>query len=115
MKMGHGSVEYEDIVTGDGPCAEEGCVVSVQYELFLNRGEKVQSGVACSFRLGERRVIAGLEYGVEGMCAGGQRRLRVAPHLGYRDKGLPGLIPPHALLEFHVTLVAIVGTAGNAS
>ena len=49
-----------------------------------------------SFRIGEREVIAGLEYGVEGMRVGGRRRIRVPPHLGYREAGVPGKIPSNA-------------------
>jgi FKBP-type peptidyl-prolyl cis-trans isomerase len=52
-------------------------------------------------------VIAGLEYGIEGMRVGGRRRLRVPPHLGYRDKGMSGKIPPNALLFFEVELLEV--------
>ena len=54
-----------------------------------------------------RRVIAGLEYGVEGMRAGGRRRIRVAPHLGYGDRGVPGVVPANALLTFDVQLLKV--------
>src|ERR1039458_8247372 len=39
------------------------------------------------------------------MRVGGRRRLRVGPHLAYRDKGVPGLIPPNAKLVFEVELL----------
>ena len=107
MKRGRGGVEYEDIKLGDGPPAERGAKVDVRYNLFLNRGQLVQENQEYSFRVGKRRVIPGLEYGVEGMKVGGQRRLRVAPHLAYRDQAIPGVIPAHAVLEFHVTLLRI--------
>jgi len=107
MNTGRGGVEYEDLTLGEGLPVAPGCVVNVVYDLLLNRGEAVQKNQACSFRLGERRVIAGLEYGVEGMRAGGTRRLRVGPHLGYRDEGVPGSIPANAVLEFHVTLLSV--------
>ncbi len=107
MQTARGNVEYEDLVPGAGPPATRGCTVSVCYALFLNHGDQVQAQQSGTFRLGERRVIAGLGYGVEGMRVGGQRRLRVGPHLAYGDKGVPGRIPPDAVLEFHVTLLAI--------
>jgi FKBP-type peptidyl-prolyl cis-trans isomerase len=106
MQTVRGNVEFEDLAPGTGLPAARGCTVSVCYDLYLNRGGKVQDQQTCTFRIGERRVIAGLEYGVEGMRVGGRRRLRVGPHLGYGDKGVPGRIPPNALLEFHVTLLA---------
>ena len=108
MNIGRGGVEYEDLVIGDGPVAERGCLVAVRYDLFLNRGDRVQRNQAATFRLGERRVVAGLEYGVEGMHVGGKRRLRVGSHLGYGDKGVPDMVPADAVLEFRVTLVAVV-------
>jgi FKBP-type peptidyl-prolyl cis-trans isomerase len=52
-------------------------------------------------------VIAGLEYGVEGMRAGGKRRIRVGPHLAYRDGGVPDTIPANAVLEFRVALLSV--------
>jgi len=107
VNRGRGGVEYEDLILGEGPSAEPGCVVNVRYDLFLNRGDKIQEDQACSFRLGERRVVPGLEYGVEGMRVGGKRLLRVGPRLGYRDEGVPGVIPVNAVLEFHVTLAGI--------
>lgn len=105
MLSGHGGVEYEDLVLGKGKPAVRGCVVQIRYDLYLNRGDKIREDELCSFQIGERNVIPGLEYGVEGMCLGGKRHLRIGAHLGYRDEGIPGLIPPNAVLVFYVTLV----------
>ena len=107
MKRGRGGVEYEDLKPGDGALAERGARVDIRYNLSLNRGQLIQENQAYSFRVGKRRVIPGLEYGVEGMRAGGERRLRVAPHLAYRDNAVPGLVPANAVLEFHVTLLRV--------
>lgn len=52
-------------------------------------------------------MVAGLEYGVEGMREGGTRRIRVGPHLAYRDAGVPTTIPPNAVLEFKVLLLSV--------
>ena len=57
-------------------------------------------------------MIAGLEYGVKGMRVGGKRRIRVGPHLAYRENGVPSTIPANAVLEFRVTLL---GVQSNAS
>lgn len=51
-------------------------------------------------------MFAGLFYGVEGMRVGGTRRLRIAPHLAYREAGMPGIIPPNALLTVEIEVVA---------
>jgi FKBP-type peptidyl-prolyl cis-trans isomerase len=107
MHRGRGGVEYEDLVVGDGAIANRGCTVEVEYSLFLNRGDIVQENKKYSFRIGERRVVAGLEYGVEGMRAGGKRRIQVGAHLAYRDKGVPDTIPANAVLEFRVSLLSV--------
>ena len=107
MKKGRAGVEYEDLEVGDGATADRGCTVEVEYSLFLNRGDCVQKDKRYAFRVGERRVIAGLEYGVEGMRTGGRRRIRVGPHLAYRDAGVPDSIPENAVLEFLVSLLSV--------
>ena len=107
MKRGRGGVEYEDLELGSGAEAGRGCTVDVEYSLFLNRGDLIQENKQYSFRIGERRVIAGLEYGVEGMRVGGKRRIRVGPHLAYRDAGIQGNVPANAVLEFRVSLLSV--------
>jgi FKBP-type peptidyl-prolyl cis-trans isomerase len=107
MKRGRGGVEYDDLKVGDGPSADRGVKVDIRYNLYLTDGQLIQENQEYSFRVGKRRVIPGLEYGVEGMRVGGERRLRVAPHLAYRDRAIPGRIPANAVLEFHVTLLNV--------
>ena len=108
MKRGRGGVKYEDIAIGEGTIASRGSRVEVTYDLYLYRGDLVEANQSYSFRVGARSVIAGLEYGVEGMRVGGRRRLRIAPHLAYRDQAVPGSIPANALLNMQVTLVKVV-------
>jgi hypothetical protein len=48
--------------------------------------------------LGRRQAIAGVEHALMGMKGGGYRTIRISPHLGYRDKGIPGLILSNAVL-----------------
>lgn len=107
MQRGRAGVEYEDVKIGDGPSADRGVKVDIRYNLYLNRGQLIQENQEYSFRVGKRRLIPGLEYGVEGMRVGGERRLRVAPHLAYRDRAIPGRIPANAVLEFHVILLNV--------
>lgn len=107
MKKGRGGVEYEDLEIGNGATADRGCTVEIEYSLFLGRGDCVQKDKRHAFRIGERRVIPGLEYGVEGMREGGKRRVRVGPHLAYREAGVPDSIPGNAVLEFLVSLLSV--------
>ena len=58
--------------------------------------------------LGQREAIAGVEHTLMGMKAGGYRKVRISPHLAYRDKGIPDLIPPDAVLICEIWLRDIV-------
>jgi len=60
--------------------------------IFVNRGQ----------------LMNGLFYGLDGMRVGGLRRIEIAPHLGYGDRGVPDVIPPKATLTIEVTVVAAV-------
>ncbi len=53
------------------------------------------------------QVIQGYERGIPGMCKGEKRVLIVPPHLGYGDRGVPGVIPGGATLRFEVELLRI--------
>jgi hypothetical protein len=107
IKHGRGGVQYQDIDIGVGKIAGRDSTVEVLYTLSLNRGDVVQRDMKYSFSLTARNVIAGLAYGVEGMRVGGRRRIRVAPHLAYRDAGVPDQIPPNAVLIFEVALLSV--------
>lgn len=59
--------------------------------------------------LGRREAMAGVEHALMGMKVGGYRKVRLSPHSAYRDKGIPDLIPPDAVLVVEVWLRAIAG------
>ena len=58
-------------------------------------------------RIDRRSLVNGLFYGVDGMRVGGTRRLAIAPHLGYGERGVPGVIPPGAALTAEITVLAL--------
>ena len=58
--------------------------------------------------LGCREAIAGVEHALMGMKVGGYRKVRVSPHLAYRDKGIPDLVPPDAVLIVELWLRAAI-------
>ncbi|MCA9587369.1 MAG: FKBP-type peptidyl-prolyl cis-trans isomerase, partial [Myxococcales bacterium] len=60
-----------------------------------------------SFTLGQGRVIRGWDEGIVGMRAGGVRRLKVPPSMGYGARGMPPVIPPRATLVFEIELLEI--------
>lgn len=59
-----------------------------------------------SFPLGGGRVIKGWDVGVAGMQIGEVRELKIAPEMGYGERGAQGVIPPNATLIFEVELVS---------
>jgi hypothetical protein len=95
----------------------------IRLRLWLNKGEAVRWRVAwgpvgasrldddgatlvTEVRIDRRSLIAGLFYGVDGMRVGGTRRLEIAPHLAYGDRGVPGVIPPDALLTAEIAILS---------
>ena len=70
--------------------------------MLLDRGETLVTEI----RLERRSLMAGLFYGMDGMRVGGMRRLEIAPHLAYAERGVPGVIPANALLTAEVIVLA---------
>lgn len=58
-------------------------------------------------RIGKRDAMAGVEYSLVGMKAGGFRKVKVSPHLAYRDGGVPDKIPANAVITFHIWMIKI--------
>jgi predicted DNA-binding transcriptional regulator AlpA len=56
-------------------------------------------------RVNRNDLIPGLFYAVQGMRIGGYRKVVISPHLAYADKGVPGLIPPHAPLVAEIRVL----------
>lgn len=99
--------------------------------LFLNKGDEVplnetqathlpkemiqtvngSTFVDRTIVLGRREAIAGVEHALIGMKVGGYRKVRISPHLAYRDKGIPDLIPPNAVLICEIWLRDIVSAS----
>ncbi len=123
-------VELLDERIGDGPAAQVGDRLIYNCRMFLHRGDevpmnarqaanlpahmlRVECGVTLvdhQVKLGRRQVIPGIEQALPGMRVGGYRNVRIGPHLAYGDKGLPGLIPPDALLVVELWVREIVTT-----
>jgi FKBP-type peptidyl-prolyl cis-trans isomerase len=61
--------------------------------------------LSTEIRINRGQLISGLFYGVEGMRVGGTRRLEIAPHLAYGERGVPGSIPPNAMLIVEITIL----------
>ena len=80
--------------------------ITATHSCYLNEGDVLYENRTETFVVGDREKIAGLRYGLEGMRVGGQRKYQASPHLCYGEEGVPGTIPPNALLIFDVTVDA---------
>lgn len=112
-------LQKTDVVKGTGEGASQGQVAVVHYTGWLyeamaedHKGRKFDSsrdrGEPFRFTIGAGNVIKGWDDGVQGMQAGGQRRLVIPASLGYGERGAGGgVIPPNATLLFDVELLAI--------
>jgi FKBP-type peptidyl-prolyl cis-trans isomerase (trigger factor) len=109
---------------GRGEPAKKNDQVIYNLKIFLNKGEEVplnhrqaESLPADYLRvvngypfidhritLGKRQAVPGVEYSLVEMKVGGYRKVRVSPHLGYRNEGLGDLIPPNAVLIIELWL-----------
>jgi hypothetical protein len=111
----------EDV--GDGPPIEKHAFYQFKLRMWLSRGDPVLwsqpwglidrarieddgAVLITDLRIDREFMFAGLFYGVQGMRIGGTRKLRIAPHLGYRESGISGSIPPNALLTVQVTVLS---------
>lgn len=92
---------------GTGAVAEKGDTVSFECAGFLSRGDCIQEKRLEQATLGRRQVIAGIGKALIGMREGGYRKVRISPHLAYRDSGVPGRIPPNAVLVYELTLISV--------
>ena len=113
---------------GQGQEAQRGDQVIYNARIFLNKGDEVgiqaeqikhlpndmirvvegSTLIDHKTRLGRRQTIAGVEHALMGMKVGGYRKVRISPYLAYRTKGVPGFIPPDAVLVVEVWLRAVI-------
>jgi FKBP-type peptidyl-prolyl cis-trans isomerase len=71
----------------------------------VGRFEDEGETLITEMRIDRRTLVGGLFYGIDGMRVGGTRRLEIAPHLAYGERGVPGTIPPNALLMAEITIL----------
>ena len=117
-----GAIEIQDGLTaavvksGYGRAAESGDYADVHTTLWLydetadgGRGQEIWSSGGVNpfqFEIGAGQVIRGWDLGVVCMLVGEKRELKIAPELGYGDRGKPP-VPPNATLLFEIELVKL--------
>ena len=102
-----------DLKIGNGPAAQIGSVVTIEYTGWLAiGGRKFDSsydhhGKPFPILLGGKSVMQGMEEGLMGLKAGGIRRLIIPPGLGYGDQGQSPTIPGGATLIFDLVVQSV--------
>jgi hypothetical protein len=129
QRMRSGLVLLMDVV-GGGEVVRRQQRYRIRLRMWLNQGDPVRwttpwgpVGAArledegetlfTEVRIDRRSLVNGLFYGVEGMRVGGTRRLEIAPHLAYADRGVPGVIPPNAVLIAEITVLESVAATSS--
>jgi hypothetical protein len=109
-------------IPGEGDLVRRQRTYEIRLRLWLHRGDPVRwqtawgpVGVArledgghtliTEVLVNRGALVSGLFYGIDGMRVGGTRRLEIAPHLAYGDNGVPGVIPPGAVVTAEVTVI----------
>jgi hypothetical protein len=102
-------IEIRDISVGTGEEAQQGKTAVLNLRMFLHHGEEVfvYPEPRVKIDLYGRHCIAGLLKRIIGMRVGGTRSIVVSPHLAYGVQGIPGKVPPNALLRCEVELVDV--------
>ena len=104
-------LQYQVIREGTGPKPARTDTVLVHYEgRLVDAAHTVfdssyQRGQPAAFPLDQ--VIPGWTEGVQLMPTGSKYRFVVPPALAYGAKGAGGVIPPGAVLEFDIELLAV--------
>jgi FKBP-type peptidyl-prolyl cis-trans isomerase FkpA len=111
MERTDSGLYIQDIVPGEGTQVRSGHRVQIYYVGWLSSGAAIDVTAPpedpVEFRVGEGRLIRGLEQGVQGMRPGGQRRIVIPPALGYGSRQ-PAPVPPNSVLVFLVELVEVL-------
>ncbi len=100
----------KDTVVGTGETAGLGMSVGIIYTAKTQDGGLIDSNDNPSawpleLKLGEAKVMKGLDQGIVGMKVGGQRDIEIPASLAYGATGKAGVVAPNTDLNYHVKLI----------
>jgi len=106
------ALQTTDLTIGSGAAAKQGdCLIVKYYGTLASDGKKFDENftqpTGLAFTLGEGQVIPGWDQGLEGIKAGGTRRLVIPASLAYGDQSPSADIPANSALVFVVKLLRI--------
>ena len=106
-KMLKSGLELLSETQGTGEPIKKGDTVKVRLNGWLNQGQQIQEDYLGEVIVGGREVIPGIDYSLEGMRQGGKRKVKISPHLGYREAGIENSIPPNAVLVYEIEVLEV--------
>jgi hypothetical protein len=121
MVKARSGIEVLEDTPGDGEEIQRHQFYRMSLRIWLNRGDAVVwtrpfglldqhtispdgRTLTADYRVDREFLFSGLFYGIEGMRIGGTRKLKISPHMAYRDAGVEGMIPPNAVLTVEVEI-----------
>jgi len=101
-------LRYVDFVLGNGVSPVLTDTVEFQYRGILLDGTEFETTHSTGPAVRQvAALIPGLQEGLMTMNEGGRRTLILPPELGFGGGGVPGIIPPDAVLIFEIELLEI--------
>lgn len=104
-------LKVEDIKMGEGKEIKKGSLIIAHYIGRLEDGiifdNSYDKGKPFQCVIGTGRVIKGWDIGLIGMREGGKRKLYVPAQLGYGERQIGNMIPPHSNLHFEIELLEV--------
>ena len=91
-------------VVGAGPLIQRGRRIKIVTRMWLNKGDEVPMAGSSDTVWSRGELLNGIFYAMEGMREGGFRKVRISPHMMYREAGFGEMIPPNAVLTVAITL-----------
>jgi FKBP-type peptidyl-prolyl cis-trans isomerase len=108
MPMPKPGIRIIDETIGSGPIVGPRDEVEVCFDIQLNRGDFLERDRWLTLSLGDRDIVPGFRYGIEGMRVGGTRRFKASPHLCYQDKDVVNM-PKDAVLVVTIKECRLAG------
>jgi FKBP-type peptidyl-prolyl cis-trans isomerase len=112
--VNEGGIQYVDVSVGNGNTPGDGDFVIVDWIAYLSNGTVFDNTMSDGrksvvFRMGQHKVIPGLETALASMRQGGVRKAIVPAKLAYGSRGVcfPDqgcLVPPDETLEYELFL-----------
>ncbi len=110
MKETGSGLRYQIVKEVEATQASAGDEVLIRYKAFLLNGELCQESdkeAPEQVKLGEAKLVRGLEEAILLMRVGEVARLVVPSHLGYGVRGDGKTVPPASILYYEINLMAI--------